>query len=114
MGKYKNVEIFSSEKESSKKFLFVACLFPIARLLGDALFAFTIGSDKDEPVFNLAEYVFFGFVWVLIILSYFIFRWLAYRTKVFPKIENREGLHFLGFFILSFLSIIITGVVLSI
>ena len=108
MGKYKDVEVFGPSKESAKRFLLWACLFPICPVIADIAFGLSDYLKAGEPIFNLAKYAFYGIEWVLIIIGYFIARWLAYRTKVFPKFENREALHGMAFIILCILSIVLT------
>ena len=39
--------------------------------------------------------------------DYFIARLLAYHTKIFPKTENREGIHGVSFIFLMILAIIL-------
>ena len=43
----------------------------------------------------------------LITAVYFITKFLAYRTKIFPKTENREGIHGVSFIFLMILAIIL-------
>ena len=43
----------------------------------------------------------------LITAVYFITRLLAYNTKLFPKTENREGIHGVSFIFLLILTIIL-------
>ena len=43
---------------------------------------------------------------------YAITRLLAFRTKLFPKVQNREGLHGVSFIFLIVLAIILTFVIL--
>ena len=38
---------------------------------------------------------------------YFIARFIAYRTRLFPKTENREGIHGVSFIFLIVISIIL-------
>ena len=114
MGKYKNVEVFGPSKESAKKFLLLVCIVLLAKVTGDIAYGLIHHLNEGEPIFNLAQYVIFGIICTVVTLSYFIARWLAYRTKVFPKFENREGLHFMAFIILSILLITLSIVLMSI
>ena len=43
----------------------------------------------------------------IITTFYFITRLLAYRTKIFPKTENREGLHGVSFIFLLLVAFIV-------
>ena len=114
MGKYKNVEAFGPSKESAQKFLLLVCIILLAKITGDIAYGLIHHLNEGEPIFNLAQYVIFGIIYTIVTLSYFIARWLAYRTKAFPKIENREGLHFMAFIILSILLITLSIVLMSI
>ena len=114
MGKYKNVELFGPGKESAKKFLLLICIVLLAKITGDIAYGLIHHLNDGEPIFNLGQYVIFGIIYMLVTLSYFLARWLAYRTKIFPKTEYREGLHFMAFIILSILLITLSIVLMSI
>ena len=102
MRRLKDIEIFSQEVGSITKF-FVYLGIISACILGDGI----VTSHIDGEPINWAE----GLLVVLILATivtavYFITRFLAYRTKIFPKTENREGIHGVSFIFLLLISFI--------
>ena len=112
MGKYKGVEVFGPSKESAKLFLLYWLATLLCYVTVDITFGLSDYLKTGEPIFNLAEYAYRGILWGFITIGYFIARWLAYRTKAFPKIKNREGLHFMAFIVLLILSLVLSGIIL--
>lgn len=112
MGKYKDVEVFGPSKESAKLFLLYLWSILICCITADIAFGLSDYLKTGEPIFNLAEYAYRGILWAFITIGYFIARWLAYRTKIFPKFKIREGLHFVVFLILLIPSFVLSGIIL--
>ena len=103
MGKLKDAHIFSQEKGSiAKFFVFVAALAACMFIGG------LIPSLIHKEPFD-----WWGMLLTVIVLAalftadYFIARLLAYHTKIFPKTENREGIHGVSFIFLMIISIIL-------
>ena len=84
----------------------------ICYIIVDIAFGLSDYLKTGEPIFNLAEYAYRGILGAFITIGYFIARWLAYRTKIFPKIKIREGLHFMAFLILLIPSFVLSGIIL--
>lgn len=102
MGKLKEVHIFSNEKGSVAKFFVAAALFSAAGYAVHVLMSLI----KKEPLAWGDLLVIFIIV-ALMTAVYFITGLLAYRTKIFPKTENREGLHGVSFFFLLILTTVL-------
>ena len=103
MGKLKDAHIFSNEKGSIAKFLVTVAIYAAAI---DASNILTSLIEK-EP-FKWGESLLVLLIIVALITAvYFITRLLAYHTKIFPKTENREGIHGVSFIFLLILSIIL-------
>ena len=103
MGKLKDAHIFSNEKGSIAKFLVTVAIYAAAIYASNILTSLI----EKEP-FKWGE----SLLVILIIVSlitaiYFITRLLAYHTKIFPKTEDREGIHGVSFIFLLILSIIL-------
>lgn len=103
MGKLKDAHVFSNERGSIAKW-FATMAWAFAALLTSNILTSLINKDPIE---------WWGILLTTIILLsmmtvvYFITRFLAYRTKIFPKTENREGVHGVSFIFLLLLSIIL-------
>lgn len=103
MGKLKDVHIFSNEKGSIAKFFVTAATYAAA-LYASHILTWLIEKEHFEWLESL---------WVILIIValitavYFITRLLAYHTKIFPKTENREGIHGVSFIFLMIISIIL-------
>ena len=103
MGKLKDAHIFSNEKGAIAKF-FVAMAAFAASVFAAGLLTSLIGEEPFQwKACLLTILIMAAFVTVF----YFISRLLAYRTKLFPKTENREGLHGVSFIFLLLLTIIL-------
>ena len=93
-----NVSSFSKEKGAIAHFLFY-CLIGY------------IGVSFISPILD-GRFRWYTVVTSLIVFAYFaglyfISRFLAYRTKVFPKLSSREAFHARCFLILTLLSFLI-------
>ena len=102
MGKLKDVHIFSNEKGSVAKFFIAAALFSAAGYAVHIL----VSLIKKEPL-GCGDLLVVFIIVALMTAVYFITGLLAYRTKIFPKIDSREGLHGVSFFFLLILTIIL-------
>ena len=108
MGKLKDAHVFSNEEGSIAKFLVYMSFFfaiDIPELIYDKVYLrenFKLGK-------LVLEYLIIAAVVTII---YFISRWLAYRTKIFPNAKYREAIHGVSFFILLILSIILAIVLI--
>ena len=103
MGKLKDAHIFSNEKGSIAKFLVTVAIYAAAIYASDILTSLI----EKEP-FKWGESLLVLLIIVALITAiYFITRLLAYHTKIFPKTENREGIHGVSFIFLMILSIIL-------
>lgn len=102
MGKLKDVHIFSNEKGSVAKFFIAAALYSAAGYAVHIL----VSLIKKEPL-GCGDLLVVFIIVALMTAVYFITGLLAYRTKIFPKTENREGLHGVSFFFLLILTIVL-------
>ena len=103
MGKLKDAHIFSNEKGSIAKFFVTVAIYAAAIYASDILTSLI----EKEP-FKWGESLLVLLIIVALITAiYFITRLLAYHTKIFPKTENREGIHGVSFIFLMILSIIL-------
>ena len=103
MGKLKDAHIFSNEEGSIAKFFVTAVTY------APAIYASNILTSliEKEP-FKWGESLLVILIIVALITAvYFITRFLAYRTKIFPKTENREGIHGVSFIFLMIFAIIL-------
>jgi hypothetical protein len=104
MGKLKDVHIISNEEGSIAKFLVYMSIFLAIDISTDFIF----DQIHLKECFKWGEYVLTYLIFAAVLtLIYFISRFLAYRTHIFPKTENREGIHGVSFFLLLVLSIIL-------
>ena len=103
MGKLKDAHIFSNEKGSIAKFFVTAAIYAAAIYASDIL---TSLIEKEPFKWGESLLVILTIV-ALITAVYFITRLLAYHTKIFPKTENREGIHGVSFIFLLILSVIL-------
>ena len=103
MGKLKDAHIFSNEKGSIAKFFVTAATYAAA-LYASHILTWLI---EKEPFKWLESLWVILIIVALITAVYFITRFLAYRTKIFPKTENREGIHGVSFIFLNILAIIL-------
>ena len=103
MKKLKDVHVFCNEEGSIAKF-FVAMASFAASVLTASILTSLI---EKEPFQWEACLLTIAILMAVVTVSYFITRLLAYRTKLFPKTENREGVHGVSFIFLLLLSIIL-------
>ena len=93
-----NVSSFSKEKGAIAHFLFYCLIGYIG-----VTFIYPIIDGRFR--WHTAVYGLIVFAYVAAL--YFISRFLAYRTKVFPKLSSREAFHARCFLILTLLSFLI-------
>ncbi len=108
MGKLKDAHIFSNEKGSIAKFFIYLGTFA-ALILGDGIITSLIA---DDPIHWVDGLLVVSILITVVTAVYFLTRFLAYRTKVFPKTENREGIHGVSFVFLLIVSFIITMIII--
>ena len=110
MGKLKDAHIFSNEKGSIAKFLVYMSIFVTIDIPSDFIFD-KIYLRED---FKWGEYVLEHLIFAAALtIIYFISRWLAYRTNIFPNAKYREAIHGVSFFLLIILSIILAIVIIG-
>ena len=108
MRKLKDIEIFSQEEGSIAKFFIYLGTFS-ACILGDGIVSNRI---SDKPIPWAEGLLVISILAAIVTVAYFITRFLAYRTKIFPNTENREGIHGVSFVFLLLVSFIITFVII--
>jgi len=109
MGKLKDAHIFSNEKGSIAKFLVYMSIFVTIDIPSDFIFD-KIYLRED---FKWGEYVLEHLIFAAALtIIYFISRWLAYRTNIFPNAKYREAIHGVSFFLLLIISIILVIVII--
>jgi hypothetical protein len=108
MRKLKEIEIFSQEDGSIAKFFIYLGTFA-ALILGDGIITSLIA---DDPIHWVDGLLVVSILITVVTAVYFLTRFLAYRTKVFPKTENREGIHSVSFVFLLIVSFIITMIII--
>ena len=101
MGKLKDAHVFSNEEGSIAKFLVTTVTYAAAIFTSQILTSFI----EKEPFKWLESLWVILIIVALITAVYFITRLLAYHTKIFPKTENREGIHGVSFLFLLILTI---------
>ena len=103
MGKLKDTHIFSNEEGSIAKF-FVA----MASFAASVLTASILTSLIEKEPFQWKNCLLaIAILMAVVTVVYFIARLLAYRTRLFPKTENREGVHGVSFIFLLLLTIVL-------
>ena len=103
MRKLKDVHVFSNEEGSIAKF-FVA----MASFAASVLTASILTSLIEKEPFQWKNCLLaIAILMAVVTVVYFIARLLAYRTRLFPKTENREGVHGVSFIFLMIISIIL-------
>ena len=109
MRKLKDIEIFSQEEGAFTKFVVYLAIFFAIDFFAD----FIIKKIYLKESFEWGEYVLTYLIFAAVLtMIYFVTRLLAYRTKIFPKIENREGLHGVSFIFLLVLSFVLVFVII--
>ena len=103
MGKLKDAHVFCNKEGSIAKFFVMMALFVAAGLTGEAI-SYAFMKEPLDWWGILIMYLCFA---VVVTVIYFITRLLAYRTRIFPKTENREGIHGLSFIFLLLVSFIL-------
>jgi uncharacterized membrane protein len=103
MGKLKDAHVFSNEEGSIAKF-FVAMASFAASVLTASILTSLI---EKEPFQWEACLLTIAILMAVVTVVYFIARLLAYRTRLFPKTENREGVHGVSFIFLLILSFVL-------
>ena len=103
MGKLKDVHVFSNKEGSIAKF-FVAMASFAASVLAASILTSLI---EKEPFQWKTCLLTIAILMAVVTVVYFIARLLAYRTRLFPKTENREGVHGVSFIFLLLLTIVL-------
>ena len=103
MRKLKDIEIFSQEEGAIAKF-FIYLGSISACILGDGILT---SYFADNPIDWTSGLLVVPILVAIVTAAYFITRFLAYRTKIFPKTENREGIHGVSFIFLLLVSFIL-------
>ena len=103
MGKLKDAHIFSNKEGSIAKF-FVAMASFAASVLTASILTSLI---EKEPFQWKTCLLTIAILMAVVTVVYFIARLLAYRTRLFPKTENREGVHGVSFIFLLILSFVL-------
>ena len=103
MGKLKDAHVFSNGKGAIAKYFVALAGFAAAQLAAQILTSLTF----KEPVHWGESILVLSVILAAVTVVYFLTRFLAYRTKIFPKTENREGVHGVSFIFLMILSIIL-------
>ena len=108
MRKLKDIEVFSQEEGSIAKF-FIYLGLVSAFILGEGIVS---NHVSDKPIPWAEGLLVVSILAAIVTAAYFITRFLAYRTKIFPNTENREGIHGVSFVFLLLVSFIITIIVI--
>ena len=108
MRKLKDAHVFSNEEGSIAKFLVYMSFF-FAIVIPELIYDKVYLRENFKWGKLVLEYLIIAAVVTII---YFISRWLAYRTKIFPNAKYREAIHGVSFFILLILSIILAIVLI--
>ena len=103
MRKLKDAHIFSNEKGAIAKFFVAMAAFAASVFTAGLITSLAVKEPFQWKACLLTILIMAAFVTVF----YFITRLFAYRTKLFPKTENREGLHGVSFIFLLILTIVL-------
>ena len=103
MGKLKDAHVFSNEEGSIAKF-FVSMGCYVAACFTAELLSLDFMKKPFDWCGILVLHLCFAAVLTAI---YFISRFLAYRTNIFPKAKYREAIHGVSFFILFIVSVVL-------
>ncbi|MBR1512752.1 MAG: hypothetical protein IJ622_00495 [Bacteroidales bacterium] len=103
MGKLQDAHVFSQEKGAIAKFFVFLAIYASA-MFTSHLF---VSLVEHQPVKCWESLLVLLILATVVTADYFIARLLAYRTKIFPKTENREGLHGVSFIFLLVISVIV-------
>ena len=96
-----NLNIFGHERPVLKFWVMMAIIVG-ASLLGRYIVCLI---EKDS--FNWSHYTFFLLLCALVAVSYFVGRLIAYKTKLFPKAQNRDNVLKWTFGILTIVLIVV-------
>ena len=108
MGKLKDAHIFSNEKGSIAKFFVTAATYAAAMYA-----SYILTSLIEKEPFRWGESLLvLSIILAAVTVVYFLTRFLAYRTKIFPNTENREGIHGVSFVFLLLVSFILTFIII--
>ena len=100
--------MFNRGKEGVATFIAGVLVYSVIVFIS-ALIASLIGK---EP-FHWKAYLLTIFVMAAVVsVCYAITRLIAFRTKLFPKTENREGLHGVSFIFLLILSFVLVFIII--
>ena len=103
MRKLKDIEIFSQEEGAITKFFIYLGLF-CALILGDGI---ATSYFTGDPIDWTSGLLVVAIIAAVVTAAYFVTRFLAYRTKIFPGNKIREGIHGLSFMFLLLVSFIL-------
>ena len=103
MGKLKYVHVLSNKEGAIAKFFVAMASFAASVLAASILTSLIEKEPFQWKTCLLTIAILMAFVTVV----YFIARLLAYRTRLFPKTENREGVHGVSFIFLLLLTIVL-------
>lgn len=103
MGKLKDAHVFSNGEGSIAKF-FVGMFAYVAAAVTPSII---ISLVEKEPIKWKDVLLSIVILVTFLTVIYFIARFIAYRTRLFPKTENREGIHGVSFIFLIVISIIL-------
>ena len=108
MRKLKDIEVFGQEEGAIAKFFIILGFFS-ACILADGILTSHVG---DKPIPWAEGLMVVSILAAIVTAVYFITRFLAYRTKIFPRTENREGIHGVSFIFLMILSFVLVFVII--
>lgn len=98
----KDLNIFGNDRPVLK-FLILLVIISCASLLGRFIVCLI---EKDNM--NWSHYTFFLLLCGVMTISYFTGRLIAYNTRLFPNVQNRDRLLMWIFFLLAIILIIVT------
>ena len=103
MGKLKDAHVFSNEEGSIAKFFVCMGCYIVACITAELI---SFGFRKEPFNWGGILILYLCFAAVLTAV-YFISRFLAYRTNIFPKAKYREAIHGVSFFLLSIIALVL-------
>ena len=103
MGKLKDAHVFSNEEGSIAKFFLNLATYSSAMYFSN----FLVSVIEKEPFKWWGSLKVLLMTMALVTAMYFITRFIAFHTKIFPKTENREGIHGVSFIFLMILTIVL-------
>ena len=109
MKKLKNLTaMFNKGKKGVATFIAFVMVYSVIVLISGLLSSLFAKTPFDWMAYLLTVFVMAAVVSV----CYIITRLIAFRTKLFPKTENREGLHGVSFIFLLILSFVMVFVII--